>query len=112
MSAFRFIEMEKASYPISMLCRLLGVSASGYHAWRRRPESPRRRSDNALCVWIAHIHRASRGTYGAPRIHAELRADGARVGKKRVARAGNSVGCRTYGITEPWPSHVAIRRRP
>jgi putative transposase len=91
-TVFRFIEVEKASYPVSMLCRLLGVSASGYHAWRRRPESPRRRSDNALCAWIAHIHRASRGTYGAPRIHAELRADGTRVGKKRVARLMRELG--------------------
>jgi hypothetical protein len=91
-TASRFIEVEKASYPISMLCRLLGVAASGYHAWRRRPESPRRRSDNALCARIGHIHRASRGTYGAPRIHAELRADGTRVGKKRIARLMRELG--------------------
>jgi putative transposase len=77
-TAFRFIEVEKATYPVSLLCRLLGVSASGYHAWRRRPVSLRRRSDNALAAWIAHIHRSRRGTYGAPRIHAELRADGTR----------------------------------
>ena len=91
-TAFRFIEVEKASYPISMLCRLVGVSASGYHAWRRRPESPRRRSDNALSAWIAQLHRTSRGTYGAPRVHAELCADGTRVGKKRVARLMRELG--------------------
>ena len=92
MTVFRFIEVEKASYPIVMLCRLLGVSDSGYHAWRRRPASARRRSDSALGAWIAHIHRSSRGTYGAPRIHAELRADGTRVGKKRVARLMRELG--------------------
>jgi putative transposase len=91
-TVFRFIEAEKASYPIAMLCRLLGVSASGYHAWRCRAESPRRRADNAVCAWVARIHGESRQTYGAPRIHAELRADGVRVGKKRVARLMRELG--------------------
>jgi putative transposase len=91
-TVFRFIEVEKASYPIAVLCRVLGVSVSGYHAWRGRPQSPRRQHDNALCAWIAHIHRDSRRTYGAPRVHAELRADGARVGRKRVARLMRELG--------------------
>ena len=81
MTVFRFVEAEKAGYPITMLCRVVGVSASGYHAWRRRPESAQAAIRHALSAWIAHIHRTSRGTYGAPRVHAELRADGTRVGK-------------------------------
>lgn len=92
MSAFRFIMVEKAAYPIAMLCRLLGVSESGFHAWRTRPASPRRQRDNELCDVITRIHRDSRETYGAPRIHAELRADGMPIGKKRVARLMRELG--------------------
>ena len=92
MTVFRFIEREKASYPIALLCRVLGVSSSGFHAWRERPLAPRRVADNALCAWIARIHAASRETYGAPRIHAELRAEGAHIAKKRVARLMRELG--------------------
>jgi putative transposase len=68
------------------MCRVLGVSPSGYYAWRKRPLSPRARADVELSAEIHAIHRESRGTYGAPRIHAELAARGLRVGRKRVAR--------------------------
>ena len=74
------------------MCRLLGVSASGYHAWQGRSASARARSDAALLERIRDIHRASRKTYGAPRIHAELAAEGIRVGRKRVARLMRGVG--------------------
>ena len=86
MSAFRLIEAEKATHSVPKLCRLLGVSRSGYYAWRRRPLSERARFDAVLLEKIATIHRNSRATYGAPRVHAELRAIGIRCGKKRVAR--------------------------
>ncbi len=86
MSAFRLIEAEKASHPIPRLCRMLGVSRSGYYAWRRRPPSERACFDAVLSEKIETIHRNSRATYGAPRVHAELRAIGIRCGKKRVAR--------------------------
>jgi putative transposase len=65
---------------------VLGVSPSGYYARRRRPPSKRSRSDAALRERIWAIHARSRGTYGAPRIHAELAAEGVHVGRKRVAR--------------------------
>src|SRR5262245_55846830 len=68
------------------MCRVLGVSSSGFYAWRKRPLSARARADVALSAQIAAIHRTSRGTYGAPRVHAELAAQGVRVGRKRVAR--------------------------
>jgi putative transposase len=68
------------------MCRVLGVSTSGYYAWRSREKSQRREADEALSERIERIHRESRRTYGAPRIHAELRAGGERVGRKRVAR--------------------------
>ena len=74
------------------MCRVLGVSPSGYYAWRKRPLSPRARADVELTAYIDAIHRASRGTYGAPRIHAELRALGIPVGRKRVARLMRALG--------------------
>ena len=86
MSAFRLIEAEKASHSVPLLCRTLGVSRSGYYAWRSRPPSERTRYDAVLSEKIEMIHRNSRATYGAPRIHAELRALGIRCGRKRVAR--------------------------
>ena len=80
------MEQEKASHHIATLCRVLGVSSSGYYAWCDRPLSMRARTDQALLDQIQAIHERSRGTYGAPRIHAELRAQGVRCGRKRVAR--------------------------
>ena len=68
------------------MCRVLGVSPAGYHAWRRRPPSARAGADAALLERIRSIHAASHGTYGAARAHAELCAEGHRVGRKRVAR--------------------------
>jgi putative transposase len=68
------------------MCRLLGVSSSGYYAWAKRPRSRRAQTDDALLTEIRIAHEVSRGTYGAPRVHAELAAKGIRVGRKRVAR--------------------------
>jgi putative transposase len=76
----------QAEHRVATMCRVLGVSPSGYYAWRKRPLSMRARADVALSAQIAAIHRESRGTYGAPRVHAELAAHGVRVGRKRVAR--------------------------
>ncbi len=101
-----------------MLCRLLSVSTSGFYAWRKRPPSLRAGADAALSEQIRVIHTASRGTYGAPRIHAELRATGSRCARKRVARllrVVGLVGChrrRGIGTTRrqedavPAPDHV------
>lgn len=86
MSRFRFIHAEKANHPVTRLCRLMRVSRAGYYAWRVRPPSARSRADAALSAQIRHVHAESRGTYGTPRIHAELRESGVRCGRKRVAR--------------------------
>ena len=80
------MKANRATYPIATLCRVLGVSPSGYYAWLPRPRSARRVLDAALLERIRAIHRKSRGTYGAPRIHAELVDDGWCIGRKRVAR--------------------------
>ena len=75
------------------MCRVLGVSKSGYYAWRERPPSQRAQQDAAILEKIACIHERSRGTYGAPRIHFELGEDfGIRCGKKRVARLMRRAG--------------------
>ncbi len=79
-------------YPIATMCRLLGVSASGYHAWQGRAPSARARGDAALLERIREIHSASRNTYGAPRIHAELASEGFSVGRKRVAKLMRAAG--------------------
>ena len=93
MSAFRFIEAEKAQFPVGFMCRRLGVSRSGYYAWRQRRPSARARADAALAATIAEVHAASRGTYGAPRVHAELADEhGVRCGRKRVARLMRAAG--------------------
>jgi putative transposase len=73
-------------HPIATMCRVLGVSPGGYYAHLERPPSARARADGELSARIIEIHRRSRETYGAPRIHAELQEQGIRVGCKRVAR--------------------------
>lgn len=87
----------QAEFRITTMCRVLGVTRGGYYAWRRRPMSDRKRADGSLTATIVRIHRDSRQTYGAPRIHAELREDGTRVGKKRVARLMRQA--RIVGVT-------------
>jgi transposase-like protein len=94
---FAFILVEKAFYSIVMLCRVLGVSRSGFHAWARRPRAQRARSDAQLAAHVAAVHKRSRGTYGSPRVHAELRAKGVRVGKKRVERLMRENGLEARG---------------
>jgi transposase InsO family protein len=89
---FRFIEAEKALYPVRLLCRCLAVSRSGYYAWRRRPVSARVKQDARLRVEIAASHAASRRTYGSPRILRDLREEGHRVSRKRVARLMRELG--------------------
>jgi putative transposase len=95
---FGFIAAQKAKDPamnIAWACRTLGVSRSGYHDWVRAKAQPcrRRRDDDRLRAMIRDIHRQSRGTYGAPRVHAELRLGlGIRVGRKRVERLMRAEG--------------------
>jgi len=82
----------QAVHRVATMARVLGVSPSGYYAWRKRPLSPRARTDVELTAQIEAAHRESRGTYGAPRIHADLAAHGIHVGRKRVARLMRGAG--------------------
>ncbi len=94
MSTFRLIDAEKASFPVAVLCRMLGVSKSGYYAWRDRQPSKRSRQDALLTEKIHEIHQRSRETYGYPRVHAELRSLGVICGRRRVARLMRVAGLR------------------
>jgi transposase InsO family protein len=83
---FAFVLAEKAVWPVNVMCEVLEVSRSGYYAWQGRPASVREQADDELVVEIRAAHKAGRGHYGSPRVHRELRQNGRRVGKKRVAR--------------------------
>jgi putative transposase len=76
------------------MCRVLGVSTSGYYAWRKRPPSKRQRVDAELLERIKHFHKRSDGTYGVPRIHEDLIEEDLRVGPKRIARLMRQAGLR------------------
>ena len=83
---FAFIRVEKAYYPLTVLCRVLEVSRSGYYAFEKHQPSARETVDRQLVAEIHAAHRRSRRTYGSPRIHRELRSQNRRVGRKRIAR--------------------------
>jgi transposase InsO family protein len=83
---YRFIDAHRAEYPVTRLCRTLGVSPSGYYAWRQRPPSARALANQRLVTQMQVIHREVHETYGSPRMHAELVARGLPCNVKRVAR--------------------------
>jgi putative transposase len=91
---FAFIDAEKAHYSTSIMCRLLMVSRSGYYSWCCRPESKRSKDDRSLEIKVRAAYEAGRKYYGSPRIHAELQAQGTRIGRNRVIRLMNEQGLR------------------
>ena len=97
---YRFVATERASYPVRLLCKVIGVAASAFYAWLRRVPSRRQADDQRVKDKIGQIFQASRRTYGSPRIHAELQGAGLRISRKRVARL-----MRESGIA------VVVRRR-
>ena len=84
----------KGQHPVRLLCGLLGVSPSGYYRWRQQRPTKRQREDAALAAPIAAAHRASRKTYGAPRIVEDLREEGIRISKRRCTRLMRAQGLR------------------
>ena len=96
-----------ADFPIETMARAMSVSRSGFYAWRGRAPSARTISDNALTERIQSIHKASKQTYGAPRIHAELADEGVHVGRKRVERLMKAEGLQ--GVSRRKGTRTTIR---
>ncbi len=94
MSRYRFIEAESRRVSVTRVCRTLQVSRAAYYAWKQRPVSARQQADAVLTAKIRTIHAASGGQYGVPRMLPELHAQGAHVGRKRVARLMRTAGLR------------------
>lgn len=86
MSRYQFIKAERTTWPVSRMCEVLAVSVSGFYAWLKRGPSRRAQANTRLAERIRAVHAQSRQTYGYLRVHAQLRAEGERVGKHRVAR--------------------------
>lgn len=91
---FAFIQAHAEQHHIVTMCRVLAVSKAGYYAWVKRPPSARAEQDAQLAEDIKEIHRRSRRTYGSPRVHEELKADGKAHGEKRIARIMHAEGIR------------------
>ena len=89
---FAFIHAEKASFPVTALCRLLGVTRQGYYAFAKRPVSARADQERTLRERLRTLHAESKGTYGSPRLHAALRREGSKVSKHRIEKALRSMG--------------------
>jgi putative transposase len=83
---YRFVAAERASFPVRLLCKLVGVAASGFYAWLCRLPGRRQEDDRRVSERVRQVFAASRQTYGSPRVHATLQAEGLRVSRKRVAR--------------------------
>ena len=107
MSRYRAVDDLRSGYQVTRLCAVLGVSRSGYNAWKRRPRSPRQIADDDLLEAIRRIHLESRRTYGAPRVHGQLVRRGHQVGRKRVARLMRCDGLVGAHARKRWR-----RRRP
>src|SRR5436305_11173493 len=91
---FRLIEDHQGVWPVRVMCDALSVSPSGYYAWRSRPDSLRKIANRDLLADIRRVHAQHQERYGAPRVHAELRAEGQTVSCKRVARLMRQHGIR------------------
>lgn len=91
---FTFIEQHVATYPVRVMCRVLGVSASGYYGWRHRPPSARAMANITLLGDVRRIQARHQGRYGSPRMHAALRAEGRSCSRGRVERLTRRHGIR------------------
>ena len=109
------IDRRRTQYPVRMMCRLLKVSSSGYYAWRVRPESQRAQTDRELTRVIRRLHADSQGVYGSPKMRDELKDEGYRCGRHKVARLMRLAGLRgcpkrRFKITtECDPSHPVAK---
>lgn len=95
---FAFIQVHVRQHAVTIMCRVLRVSKAGYYAWVKRPPSARATADEQLAERIRAVHRKSRRTYGSPRVHEELKAQGQRHGMKRIARIMRTQGIRAKKV--------------
>ncbi len=107
---FRFVKANQAVHAVSTMCRVLGVSSSGYYAWLNRSPSARAIANEKLAEQMHAIHQDSRGTYGSPRMHRELEARGVQAGRHRVARVMRSQGLRGVCRRRGWRTTVREER--
>ena len=91
---FSFIHTNRTIWPVRVMCRVLGISASGYYAWRERPECRRAKANHVLLEDIRLVHAQSSGCYGSPRVHAVLKRRGSPVGRSRIERLMRRAGLR------------------
>jgi transposase InsO family protein len=91
---FRVIATHAGTWPIRIACRVLGVSTSGYYAWRDRPDSARALANQQILADIQRLHTCHHGRYGSPRLQVALRAEGRHVSRVRVERLMRSAGIR------------------
>jgi transposase InsO family protein len=115
---YHAIEQWQHEFPVARLCAVLKVSVSGYYAWLKRPTAPRQQANQQLEQTIRQVWQQVRGIYGAPRIHAELQAQGIRVGHNRVARLMRAAGLRGKTVrrrrpvtTQSDPTHAVAPNR-
>ena len=108
---FAWIQTEKASYPLTKLCRWLGVTPSGFYAWRQRPASTHAREDRRLKVRVQASFAESQQRYGSPRIHADLIEQDEQVSRKRVIRLMQEDGLKAQHPQTVHVDHDA-RSRP
>ena len=94
---FQFIADHRQEFPVRRMCQVLGVSASGFYAWRQRRPSARKMANDKLLSQIKQVHAESRGTYGSPRVHAVLVQQGVACGRHRLARLMQQQGLRAKG---------------
>jgi putative transposase len=112
-TVFGFIAAEKTNHAVKKMCRVLGVSRSGVHAWERRAPSARALADRTLTVRIADIDSGSMHTYGSPRVHAEPRLeDGIRIGRKGVERLMRQAALSGQVKRRRGKTTIRVRRRP
>jgi transposase InsO family protein len=110
---FQFIDDHQQAFPITLMCRVLEVSRSGYYDWRKREPSARKMADEVLLALIRLHHKKSRGYYGSPRIYQVLQKEGVRCGRKRVARLMREAGLRArqkrrYKVTTQSNHHLPV----
>jgi putative transposase len=109
--SFRFIRDHAGRWPIRLMCRVLEVSASGYYAWRNRPDSARVVANRALLADVRRLHAEHHGRYGGPRMHAALRAEGRMASRGRVARLMRRNGIRALAGRRFKPCTTDSRHR-